>query len=604
MKKIIASLCLLTALNASANENIYPLIQNSEARETLSLNGLWQCQIDPYETGFYTYRMTEDPKGFGTDRKQQNASELVEYNFDTAPTIQVPGDWNTQAEKWLYYEGTMWYRKKFPFSKDENKRQFICFGAVNYDCHIYLNGKKIGHHEGGFTSFNLEVTNQIKSGDNSLVIKVDNKRRLDAVPTTNTDWFNYGGITRSVYISELPKCFIRDYSVTLNKESNQTIHGSIQLDGNKSPTQITFEIPELKIKKVLDVNEKGIATFDIKSKPTLWTPENPYLYNIRITTPSDKIEDRIGFRTIETKGKKILLNGKEIFCRGICIHEEAPFRSGRAWSREDAKTLLGWAKELGCNFVRLAHYPHNETMIREAEKMGLLVWSEIPVYWTIQWKNKETLENAKNQLSEMIIRDKNRANIIIWSIANETPVSDERNFFLKSLADQARSLDPTRLVAAAMEKHAKDKQTMTLKDPAADFLDVLSFNQYIGWYDGLPEKCDRVNWVFEHDKPVFISEFGGGALQGLHGDKDTRWTEEFQEDLYIKSINMLKRMDGLSGCTPWLLMDFRSPKRMLSGIQDGFNRKGLYSNKGIKKKAFFVMQKWYEEIKNSSKSKK
>jgi len=604
MKKIIATFCLLMALSASANENIYPLIQNSESRQTLSLNGLWQCQIDPYETGFYNYRMTEDPKGFGIDRKQQNASDLVEYNFDTAPTIQVPGDWNTQAEKWLYYEGTMWYRRKFQFAKNEDKRQFLCFGAVNYDCHIYLNGKKIGYHEGGFTSFNIEITNQIKSGDNSLVIKVDNKRRLDAVPTTNTDWYNYGGITRSVYISELPKCFIRDYTVSLKKESNQIIRGSIQLDGKEAPAQIIFEIPELKIRKILDVDKDGAASFEIKSKPTLWSPENPHLYNVHISTSNDKIDDKIGFRTIETKGKKILLNGKEIFCRGICIHEEAPFRSGRAWSREDAQTLLGWAKELGCNFVRLAHYPHNETMIREAEKMGLLVWSEIPVYWTIQWKNKETLENAKNQLSEMIVRDKNRANVIIWSIANETPVSDERNFFLKSLADQARSLDPTRLVAAAMEKHAKDKQTMTLKDPAADFLDVLSFNQYIGWYDGLPEKCERVNWTFEHDKPVFISEFGGGALQGLHGAKESRWTEEFQEDLYIKSIEMLKRMEGLSGCTPWLLMDFRSPKRMLGGIQDGFNRKGLYSNKGIKKKAFFVMQKWYEEIKNSDKTKK
>ena len=135
---------------------------------------------------------------------------------------------------------------------------------------------------------------------------------------------------------------------------------------------------------------------------------------------------------MKRRGTDILLNGRPIFLRGICIHEEAPLRGGRAYSREDALTLLGWAKELGANFVRLAHYPHNEFMVREADRMGIMVWSEIPVYWTIQWENPATLENARNQLKEMIARDKNRAAVVIWSVANETPLSDARFRFSKT----------------------------------------------------------------------------------------------------------------------------------------------------------------------------
>src|SRR5262249_43009203 len=161
-------------------------------------------------------------------------------------------------------------------------------------------------------------------------------------------------------------------------------------------------------------NTEGYAAFEFDAALKLWWPEDPKLYDVVIESETDRLQDQIGFRTIETKGTDILLNGKPVFLRGVCIHEEAPFRGGPAFSREDASTLLGWAKELGVNFVRLAHYPHNENMIKEADRRGILVWSEIPVYWTILWENPGTLENAQNQLSEMIARDKNRAAVIIW----------------------------------------------------------------------------------------------------------------------------------------------------------------------------------------------
>jgi beta-glucuronidase len=232
-------------------------------------------------------------------------------------------------------------------------------------------------------------------------------------------------------------------------------------------------------------------------------------------------------------------------------------------------------------------------MVREAERMGILLWSEIPVYWTISFTNDETLQNAKNLLDEMITRDRNRGAIIIWSLANETPVSEERNAFLSNLANYARSIDDTRLISMAMEKDYHNPYTPSIKDPLMDIVDIVSFNTYIGWYDGLPDKCSKMNWQLPKNKPVVISEFGGAAKQGFHGTKNQRWTEEFQEELYIQSVDMFDKMD-LAGTCPWILMDFKSPRRLFPDIQDGWNRKGLISNDGIKKKAFFIMKEWYE----------
>ena len=210
------------------------------------------------------------------------------------------------------------------------------------------------------------------------------------------------------------------------------------------------------------------------------------------------------------------------------------------------------------------------------------------MYWTIDWTNAETYQNAQSQLSDEIGRDANRASIIIWSLANETPVSEARTEFLSKLAAKARSLDKTRLLSAAMENHAKPGETNVniVQDPLADIVDVVAFNEYIGWYDGLPEKCSQVTWEIPYDKPVFISEFGGDAKQGLHGGKDQRWTEEFkfQENLYRQTLPMLDKIDGLAGFSPWILVDFRSPRRVLPGLEDGCNRKGLSSSEGMKKK--------------------
>ena len=603
MKKLLTTICVALGwvLTASAEIKELPIIQNVMAYEAMSLNGEWNYIVDVQEEGYYDYRMNPMRNGFFINAKPKRPEDLIEYDFDKSDVMEIPSDWNTKDQRLFFYEGTVWFKKSFQAVPMKDYKTLLYFGAVNYDCHVWVNGKKAGHHVGGFTAFNYDISDLLVEGENTVIVKVDNKRHADAVPTLIFDWWNYGGITRDVKLVKVPKVYLEDYSLQLVKSEGvknkyRQICFSAKLSQAEVGHQVLIHIPELQLEQLLTTDADGQVTAMLRvpaKKLQLWSPENPKLYRVELSLDNSTIGDEIGFRTIETRDKQILLNGKPIFLKGISIHEEKPNGGGRANSAEDARTLLSWAKELGCNFVRLAHYPHNEYMVREAEKMGILVWSEIPCYWTIAWTNPETLANAKGQLRDMIARDHNRANVIIWSIANETPHSAQRDTFLGNLAQYARSLDNTRLISMAMEVTGQSNYVNRLNDNMNEYVDVVSFNQYIGWYRDVND-APKMKWEIPYNKPVIISEFGGGARYGLHGEKNQRWTEEFQENLYKENTAMLDKIEGLSGTTPWILKDFRSPRRVLPGIQDYYNRKGLYSDKGEKKKAFFVLQEWYK----------
>jgi beta-glucuronidase len=583
MKVALATIFVFSAL-ALGQTN---LIANVPARKTTSLNGTWHFIVDPYANG--------DGSRYYENRKPKGPQDLVEYDFATSPTLKVPGDWNSQREDLLWYEGAVWYERSFSYQTSSGKRTFLHFGAANYRAVVYLNGEKVGEHVGGFTPFNFEVTGKIHSGENFVVVQVDNTRLADGVPTLSTDWWNYGGITRNVTIVEVPTTFIENYSLQLAKNDLGRISGWIQISGLRTPQKVSVEIPEAHVRQQITTDSKGYASLHFPATLELWSPEKPKLYDVTISTGDDSLADRIGFRTIETRGTQILLNGKPIFLRGISIHEEAPFRSGRAFSAEDDLTLLNWAKELGCNYVRLAHYPHNEAMTRLADKLGLLVWSEIPVYWDIDWSNPATLANAEQQLKENIAASKSRVDRF-WSIANETPVTPARLVFLKKLVADIRQIDTTRLISAAMNRTGREGNTRLIDDPLGEFVDVLSVNEYIGWYEGKLEDVAHTRWKTSWQKPLIFSEFGAEAPYGNHGDAGSKWTEEYQAKLYGEQIAMLRNIPQLAGLSPWLLMDFRSPRRPLPFIQDYHNKKGLISNRGERKQAFYVLQNYYREL--------
>jgi len=567
-----------------------------DRRPAISLDGDWGSIVDPYFSGLFSFHHQERADGWFLNQKAKPGDPFpTEYDFSRAPTLKVPADWNTQRESLIYYEGPVWYERDFTYQPKAHMRVFLHIGAANYRSWFWVNGQKVCEHEGGYTSFNCEITSAVHPGNNFVVAAVDNTRLEDGVPTLQTDWWNYGGLTRSVSLIELPEAFIDQYDVHLSRTEESVIEGWAHVQNGQPGAKVEIEIPELGSKDTTVVSQDGRAAIRISVKNLeRWSPETPKLYKVKISSGQDAVDDLIGFRTVETRGTEILLNGKPIFLRGISIHAEAPYRTGRANSDKDAETLLGWAKELGCNFVRLAHYPHDESMLRAADRMGLLVWSENPVYWAVQFDNPKVLAKAEQQLDEEIGTSRNHAAIILWSMANETPNTEARTRFIETLASRARSLDSSRLITAALLVRAENN-TKIVDDSLGKSLDVIGVNEYIGWYEKKPETADITQWRIDYQKPLIVSEFGGDAKAGLHGGDQDRWTEEYQANIYRHQLGMLNRIAQLRGMSPWILMDFRSPRRPLAGIQDEFNRKGLISDQGQKKQAFFILQKAYQE---------
>jgi beta-glucuronidase len=565
-----------------------------DQRQAMSLNGDWHYIVDPYDNGLGGGR-----SGYPMDEEvPAGSNKLLEYSFAKSPTIKVPGDWNTQRPELMNYEGGFWYERHFEFQPAADHRSFLHIGAANYRARAWVNGQLVCTHEGGFTEFDCEITKAVKAGTNSVVIFVDSTRLADGVPTLKTDWVNYGGLTRDVSIVTVPSAFIDDFDLHLDRAMRGTIEGWVHVEGAQPGTAVSVAVPEAKLHAEGVTDADGRVAIGMAAPGlSLWSPENPKLYHVVLTagagTGQDTLTDEMGFRTVEASGSQILLNGKPIVLNGACIHGEAPYTAGRVYNDKQAATLLGWIHELGGNFARLAHYPHDEHMTRMADKMGILLWSEVPVYWAVQFDNPVAYAKSEQQLHEEIRRDRDKASIVLWSIANETPNNPARTAFLTRSAEYVHKEDPTRLVTAALLVHG-DSHTKYIDDPLGAALDVIGFNEYIGWYEGTPATADTVEWKVAYDKPLIVSEFGGEAKAGLHGTVDTRWSEEFQAEIYRHNIPMLHKIPQLRGSSAWILVDFRSPLRNMPGMQDGYNRKGLVSDQGQKKEAFSVLEQAYK----------
>jgi beta-glucuronidase len=595
--KLLAIWGVLTFSSLSSFNSIFAqsAMTNVQARHCINLNGKWQVIIDPTGAG--------DWRQVWQEKKPEKKTDFIEYSFEGGPLLNVPGDFNSQMTELKYFEGTVWYKKTFDYNLNKGKRLFLHFGAINYLANIYFNGNVLGKHEGGFTPFQFEITKEVKKGGNTIVVRVNNQRLKDGIPGLGYDWFNWGGITRDVNLIETENSFINDYFIQLKKHSYNEVLGWVKLNGNNLYQSVSIKIPELKVDYKTRSNSEGIAEVKFTSKFKLWSPENPKLYNVIIESETDTVMDYIGFRSIETRGTKIYLNGNPVFLKGINIHEENPLRAARAFSESDALILLTWAKELGCNMVRLAHYPHNEYMIRLAEKMGIMVWDEIPVYQQIEFSATGVTDKMDLMMREMVSRDKNRSGVIIWSLSNETNTSPGRDNALITLTDKCRHLDSTRLITSVINNQDYNNNVLSVVDTLYRHFDIISLNEYLGWYVPWQGPARNVKWnLVCKDKPIVISEFGGEALYGSnYGPKDEAayWSEEYQEQIYKDQIAMFGTITDLCGVCPWLLADYRSSGRMHPVYQNGWNRKGLLSDRGDKKKAWYILKAYYESIKNT-----
>lgn len=591
MKLCLNFVLLLVCLFLSINASSQTIITNPYSRNNAQLlNGKWNALIDVFCMG--------EPNGIYKNKPQPQSGHPNEYTFNDGLRLDVPGDFNSQLPELKYYEGNVWYQRKITVRKTAECRQFLYFAGANYITKVWLNGAFIGEHEGGFLPFQFEITNVAKAGENDLIVLTNNSRREDYIPAMNFDWWNYGGITRDVFLIETQNVYINDYTVQLKKGTKNIIAGTVKLEGTSTQQKIEIQIPELKIRKSITTDNTGFATFEFAAKPQLWEPASPKLYDVKFSTDKDTVAEQIGFRTIETKGTRILLNGKPVFLKGVNFHEEIPQRLGRAYSDADAAMILSEAKALRCNFIRTAHYAQNERIVRMAEKMGLMIWEEIPVWQGIKFTDEVVMVKAQKMLREMIQRDKNRAAIIIWSIQNETRETPARNKMLIGLAELTRSLDSSRLISGAFNnmKYDKSTHTFTLPDSLVNHLDVVGVNKYMDWYDAYQTSPANTKWDVAAGKPLIFSEFGAEAVYGQHGDANSQasWSEEMMERLYLDNLTMFKNIPNLCGTSPWILFDFRSPNRWHKQNQDGWNRKGLVSDKGQRKKAWYVMKAYYD----------
>lgn len=566
------------------------LIQNVYGRDIQSLNGKWAAIPDLYDQGG-RMKIYENNKPTGK-------TDFYEYSFEGGMRLNVPGDWNSQSPEMKYYEGTVWYQRTFTAKAEPGTRRFLYFAGVSTRCNIYLNGKKIISHEGSFTPFQIEVTDALKDGENLLVCEVNNNRRVDAIPAMSYDWWNYGGITRDVMLVTVPTQYIADYFVRLEKGKKDVIALSVSLSEAVAGKKITVKIPELKVNCEMTTDAQGKAEASVKVRSLQrWSPESPKFYDVEIASPDDKVSESIGFRNIDTRGTKVFLNDKEIFLRSISFHEEIPQRMGRAFSPADADMLLSEARALGVNTIRLAHYPQNEYIVRKAEQMGFMLWEEIPVWQSIDFTNDVTMGKARTMFDEMLQRDKNRCAVSMWGVANETRPSEARNAFLTRLVSDGRAKDNTRLYVAAFDivYYQRDKDLFTMEDSFPEQLDLIGVNKYMGWYAPWPKDPKDCHWQVCPDKPLLITEFGGEALYGQSGDETvaSSWSEDYQAKLYRDNIRMFENIPNLCGVSPWILFDFRSPFRFHPANQDGWNRKGLVSDQGMRKKAWYIMRDYY-----------
>lgn len=579
-------------------EQAQPLL-HIPARKRISLDGEWRFILDPFDAA---KRGNNRRRTFWNALAPGPEGPLVEYDWDASPAIDLPRDWNSHAPELLWYDGPVYFRRTFTAEPKPGVRRFLAFEAVNYHAMIWLNAEKIAEHEGGFTPFAVDVTDRLRAGENAVTVCADSRHHAEAVPTDYTDWQNYGGITRSVWLVETPATRIEDVFVRLEGER---VVADVALAGPDAAGQrIAVALGSLKLSGTTGADGTLRLSAKRPKALALWSPDDPVLHTLAVTSPVDQITDRIGLRTITTRGHEILFNGEPLFLRGISLHEEPIGPVGtRRMTEADARRLLGEAKALGCNFVRLAHYPHSEVTLRVADELGLIVWSEIPVYWEqIAYDAPHTLALARSMLEDMIRRDRGRCCIGLWSVANETPVEEPRTRFLRQLIADARALDPTRLMTAALNKNvdvggaAEGTNRFSVEDPLGADLDVLAVNQYEAWYsDRSPDQIAQVSFTSIYAKPLMFSEFGADAKHGTRGPREHLWTEEYQAWLYEETLKLIDRTPGCVGLSPWVLKDFRSPRRWHGKHQQFWNRKGLIAETGERKLAWAVLHDYYQK---------
>ena len=557
--------------------------QSNSHRQIVTLSDFWDFQFDPQDIGL-------------SDGWQSGVAH--------GRPIAVPSSWNDQFEDGRDFLGPAWYQTGFdlPWGWD-GKRIVLRFGSVNYLAEVWLNGQRLGVHEGGHLPFEFDITALIQASSNKLVVRVDGRLDFDRVPPGNVtgddrdffashdgnypqaqfDFFPYCGIQRPVLLYATSFGYIRDVTVQTSFEGSQGhVHVRVEnvTEGPSCKVQLhlTGHAHDATADAILS---NGVAEIDLEvQEVALWSPTNPALYDlsfnlIQAEEVIDSYSLKVGIRTVRVEGNQLLLNNEPIYLQGFGRHEDFPV-VGRGYLPAlivKDYALMQW---IGANSFRTSHYPYSEQMLDLADQLGFLVIDETPAVGL--YFREDGLETRRalcqQYVQELIARDKNHPSVILWSLANEPHSTAPHAYpFFEQLYQQAKSLDSTRPVTLV--------SFLGVDEQAFEFCDLVCLNRYFGWYSQsgdleqalslLSAELDALHAKF--NKPILLAEFGADAIPGHHAQPPEMFSEEYQAELIARYIQLLRQKPYVIGEHIWNLCDFKTSQ--------GVTRAGALNYKGV-----------------------
>lgn len=539
---------------------------------------------------------------FTTDENNVGIKEKWYGGLPKGDTVTVPSVWNSQ---WglLEYEGAAWYERKF-YTEGGTLR--FCFGAVMTEARVYLDGEEIGYHYGGFCPFEI-ISYATLPGEHTLTVRVDNSFDEQSIPQAVVDWYHCGGITRSVSVetlegvsilsnrleytlsddlSELSARFVIEALNSTDKKLSDTLAASVA--GVVESVEISLNPRECK-----EIFTKTFKITDFK----LWSPESPALFDVEIKTSTDDLYDRVGFRKIEVAGGKILLNGAPLCLIGVNRHEDHP-DFGFAFPRNLMRRDIDITLDLGCNTIRGSHYPNDPYFVDLLDEVGMLFWSEIPIWGggfsESAISDPVVIARGAEMHKEMVKHYYNHPSIIIWGMHNEILTETEAG---KNMSREyytlLKEIGGNRIVTYATNK--------ALSDISYEFCDVISINQYNGWYgedidswakfiDDVKTRRDALGFG---DKPIIMSEFGGAAVWGHRNFETFKWSEDYQSRLLSHCINLFLSDPAIVGTYIWQFCDTRTAAEAGLNRARGYNNKGILNEYRNPKASYFAVREIY-----------
>ena len=594
---------------------LYPC--TNACRNFISLDGLWKMQFDPEGTG-----------------SEQNWQNCLPEPF-SMPVPASFADIFTEKEK-RDYCGDFWYETKFYLDDDDSRNVILRFGSVTHRADVYVNGIKAGYHEGGFTPFELDITGLVHFGNkNRISVRVNNELNETSIPCGSVkthidghktaapyfDFFNYSGIQRSVHLLRVPKESIIDYDTVTKLEGNDAVISyHVTTDGDH---EVIAELFDCEHQKVASSKGKD-GELSVKDAH-LWNVRDAYLYSLVLQIVDeegntiDKYPAKLGIRTIETKGKEILLNGKPVYLKGYGKHEDFEV-IGRQFNYAVAARDFECMKWTNANCFRTSHYPYAEEWYQMADEEGFLIIDEVPAVGMMRslmnfaaagagGKDtrffmadtvKELQNNHRNAIEEMIIRDKNHPSVIAFSLFNEPETTyPEAHDYFSPLFDFARQIDPEKrpLTGALLVNSTPDKDT------CASLCDIIALNRYYGWYiaggPDLPEaeaafRKEMDEWAKVcANKPLIFTEFGADTYAAEHKLPSVMWAQEYQNEYYEMNFRVMNCYDFVQGELVWNFADFQTTEGIM---RVNGNKKGIFTrNRQPKDAAYLLKKRWSEK---------